>query len=174
MAKKRFTSEHQRFVVQGLACFLAPSEIRDGLKERWGIEASLSRIVYYDPTAAGTRLSQALRDLYDETRKRFIEETTDLAISHRTFRLRQLQSMATKLEAKASETKNPQLAKDLMKTAAEMYEQAAKEMGNLYSNRRELTGRDGGPIETKDLGLNLEDLTEGELAALAVQLAQRD
>jgi len=34
---------------------------------------------------------------------------------------------------------------------ADMTERQAKEMGNVHSNRRELTGRAGGPIEYADM-----------------------
>ncbi|MQV45441.1 DUF2280 domain-containing protein, partial [Sinorhizobium medicae] len=65
------------------------------------------------------------------------------AISHRAVRLRGLQRMAKKAEIQG----NMELAASLMK-------QAAEEVGNAYTNRRELTGKDG-----KDLPVPVSPVT---------------
>ncbi|KIC21722.1 hypothetical protein, partial [Leisingera sp. ANG-Vp] len=59
---------------------------------------------------------------------------------NRAVRLRTLQRMAEKAETMG----NTVLAKGLL-------EQAAKEVGNAYTNRRELSGPKGGPMQVRTL-----------------------
>ena len=70
--------------------------------------------------------------LFEETRKTFLEDTATIAISHRAVRLRALQRMSEKAEMQGN-----------MVLAASLLEQAAKEVGDSFTNRRELTGKDG-------------------------------
>jgi hypothetical protein len=46
-----------------------------------------------------------------------------------------------------------------MVLASSLLEQAAKEMGGAFTNRRELTGKDGGAVEVKSLADFYADLT---------------
>ncbi len=52
------------------------------------------------------------------------------------------------------------------RTQLEVLEQAAKDAGGLYTNRRELTGKDGGPIQTQGVPADLTALTDAELDEL--------
>ena len=69
------------------------------------------------------------------TRHRFLEDAADIGISHRSVRLRTLQRVLEKAE----ERNNLPLAMTALK-------QAAEEMGGAYTNRRELTGKNGAPL----------------------------
>lgn len=133
MAKGKLTVEVQTFVVQSLACFDSPSVVVDAVRKEYGETITRQSIEGYDPTKkAGANLAAKWRALFEETRKTFLEDTASIGISHRAVRLRALQRMAEKAEGQG----NMVLAKDLLK-------QAAEEMGNAYTNRRELTGKDG-------------------------------
>ncbi|MNE85983.1 hypothetical protein D3C80_1830390 [compost metagenome] len=80
----------------------------------------------HDPTKyAGRGLAQRWADLFHECRKRFREETADIPIANRAFRLRALGRMAEKAES----MKN-------MALTAQLLEQAAKEVGDVYVNRQ--------------------------------------
>lgn len=81
--------------------------------------------------------------LFEETRKTFLEDTASIAISHRAVRLRALQRMADKAENQGTIV----LASSLLK-------QAAEEVSGGYTNRRELTGKDG-----KDLPVPVSPVT---------------
>ncbi len=133
MAGSKLNIEQQTYVVQAVACFDAPSVVVAAVKKDYGVVLTPQAVEAYDPTKkAGAKLAARWRALFDETRKAFLENTADIAISHRAVRLRALQRMA----AKAEDSKN-------MVLAAALLEQAAKEMGNAFTNRRELTGKDG-------------------------------
>ena len=119
----RLNDKHRALLVQALATFATPSEARDELKEIFGVEATLDQVVFYDPnTANGQRLAEKWKTMFDEARERFKRETENIAIANRAYRLRQLQRIV-------AHTKSPKLRMEAM-------EQAAKEVGDVYTNRR--------------------------------------
>ena len=134
MAKgSKFNDEVKTFIVQSLACFDTPAVVAEAVKKEFGETITRQTVECYDPNKrAGRALSAKWRLLFDETRKAFLDDTSKIGISHRSVRLRALDRMA----GRAEERGNMVLAKDLLK-------QAAEEMGNAFTNRRELTGKDG-------------------------------
>jgi len=133
MAKAKLTREQQTYVVQALACFDTPSVVVASVKRDFCVVLSPQLVETYDPTKkAGRNLALRWKALFEETRKIFLEDTASIAISHRAVRLRALQRMAEKAENSGN-----------MVLAANLLEQAAKEVGDSYTNRRELTGKDG-------------------------------
>ncbi|AHD00467.1 DUF2280 domain-containing protein [Leisingera methylohalidivorans] len=141
MANSKLTNEQKTYAVQALACFDSPSTVAKALKEDFGVQITPQAIECYDPNKrAGRDLAQKWRAIFEETRKAFLEDTSQIGISHRAVRLRTLQRMAEKAETMG----NMMLAKDLL-------EQAAKEVGNAYTNRRELAGPGGGPVQVRTL-----------------------
>ena len=64
---------HKIYIVQRLAAFDEPHEVARALRERFGVELSLSGIRHYDPTRfRGRRLARPWRDLFTATRKRIL------------------------------------------------------------------------------------------------------
>jgi hypothetical protein len=135
MARPGLPNEVRAFIVQSLACFDSLGTIREAVKKEFGHEVTPQAIEAYDPTKkAGRNLSPQWREMFETARKAFLADITPIAISHRAVRLRTLQRMA----AKAEEMRNLPLAASLL-------EQAAKEVGEAYTNRQkhEHTGKDG-------------------------------
>lgn len=135
----RLGKEHKRFIVERLACFDDPSEIVEAVHEEFdGLVVTRQQVWNYDPTrpANAERIAEDLRQIFEATRKRFLEETADIGIAHARYRLERLQGMFRKAER----MRNYGLA-------AQLLEQAAKEVGGSYTNRREVTGKDGGPVQ---------------------------
>lgn len=144
MAKAKLTHEQQTYAVQALACFDSPSVVAAALRKDYGVIITPQTIEGYDPTKkAGANLSVKWKALFEETRKTFLEDTASIAISHRAVRLRALQRMSEKAETQGN-----------MVLAANLLEQAAKEVGDSFTNRRELTGKDG-----KDLPVPVSPVT---------------
>ncbi|MBX4920983.1 DUF2280 domain-containing protein [Rhizobium bangladeshense] len=144
MAKAKLSREQQTYVVQALACFDSPTVVAAALRKEFSVTLTPQSIEAYDPTKkAGRNLSVRWKALFEETRKTFLEDTASIAISHRAVRLRALQRMADKAENQG----NMVLASSLLK-------QAAEEVGGSYTNRRELTGKDG-----KDLPVPVSPVT---------------
>jgi hypothetical protein len=118
--------EVKAFIVQALACFDSPSQVAQAVKEQYGVEVSRQLCERYDPTKySGRDLSHKWKTYFGECRARFREETSEISIANRAFRLRGLARMAEKAES----MKN-------MVLAAHLFEQAAKEVGDIYVNRR--------------------------------------
>ncbi|MGN8259503.1 DUF2280 domain-containing protein [Pseudomonas sp. SMSB3] len=119
-------SEVKAFIVQALACFDTPSQVVEAVKKEFGIELSRQTCEGHDPTKyAGRGLAQKWIDLFNDTRKRFREETAEIPIANRAFRLRGLGRMAEKAENMRN-----------LALTAQLYEQAAKECGDMYVNRK--------------------------------------
>ncbi len=119
-------SEVKAFIVQALACFDTPSQVVESVKKEFGIELSRQQCESHDPTKfAGRGLGAKWVELFNDTRKRFREETAEIPIANRAYRLRTLGRMAEKAE----NMKN-------MALTAQLLEQAAKEVGDVYVNRR--------------------------------------
>ncbi len=119
-------SEVKAFIVQALACFDTPSQVVEAVKKEFGIELSRQTCEGHDPTKyAGRGLAQKWVDLFNECRKRFREETADIPIANRAYRLRGLGRMAEKAETMRN-----------LALTAQLYEQAAKECGDMYVNRK--------------------------------------
>ncbi|CCE05783.1 conserved hypothetical protein [Bradyrhizobium sp. STM 3843] len=126
---------HKREIVQRLARFDTPTEVAKAFKTDYGLNLSLPRILFYDPTSkAGAALSEELKALFKETRQAFLKDLEAIPIANKAVRLRRLDRMA----ARAEESGN-------MVLAAELGELAAKEVGGAFTNKHqhELTGKDG-------------------------------
>lgn len=118
--------EVKQFVVQALACFDTPTQVSVSVKEEFGLDVPRQQIAAYDPYKyVGRSLSVKWKTLFDDTRKRFREEQAEIPIANRAFRLRALARMAQQAES----MKNIALA-------VQVIEQAAKEVGDMYVNRR--------------------------------------
>ncbi|MDU9394544.1 DUF2280 domain-containing protein [Pseudomonas sp. zfem002] len=120
------SNEVKAFIVQALACFDTPSQVAAAVREEFGLEVTRQKCEAHDPTKrAGRDLAKRWVTLFEDTRKRFREETADIPIANRAFRLRALGRMAEKAET----MKN-------MALSAQLLEQAAKECGDMYVNRK--------------------------------------
>jgi hypothetical protein len=135
-AMAKLTQEVQAFIVQQLACFLTPSEVAGAVSEEFGIEIGRQQAWKYTP-ANNPDLAPKWRAMFEATRAAFIAETAQIGIAHRSYRLRRLERYLHCAE----ETKRYGLAAQLLK-------QAAEESGGVLTNRRELTGANGGPLVT--------------------------
>lgn len=118
--------EVKRFIVQALACFDTPTQVVQAVKETFGLDVTRQQCELYDPTKyAGRDLGVKWRTVFEDTRKRFREDTADIPIANRAFRLRGLARMAEKAESMRN-----------LALTAQLYEQAAKECGDMYVNRK--------------------------------------
>ena len=120
------SSEVKAFIVQALACFDTPSQVAEAVKREFNIDVSRQQVESHDPTKRCSKtLAKRWVEMFHDARKRFREETVDIPIANRAYRLRALGRMAEKAE----NMKN-------MALTAQLLEQAAKEVGDVYVNRR--------------------------------------
>ena len=156
----RLTEQHKKYIVTRLACFAKPSEIVAALKEEMGVTASTQQVGFYDPTNVNgeKQLSRELKDLFQKTRAKFRASEGDIAISTRTWRLQVLQRLVEQ------NPKNTKLIRECL-------EQAAKEVGDAYTNRRDLTSG-GQPIKAVPIEAVLDALPGDIREAVRAELAQ--
>lgn len=119
-------SEVKAFIVQALACFDTPSQVAEAVKREFDVEVTRQQVESHDPTKRCSKtLAKRWVEMFHEARARFREETIDIPIANRAYRLRALGRMAEKAES----MKN-------MALTAQLLEQAAKEVGDVYVNRQ--------------------------------------
>lgn len=117
-------------IVTRLAMFDKPADIHRDLIER-GIDVSVQAVQAYNPGMnQGTRrLAQKWVELFHITREGWLKEIAAEPIAHRAYRLRRLGMIHDRA-----------LARGALTVAASMLEQAAKEVGNVYTNVAKVTG----------------------------------
>lgn len=119
-------NEVKAFIVQALACFDTPAQVAASVREEFGIEVTRQQCESHDPTKrSGKDLAKRWVTLFEDTRARFREETAEIPIANRAYRLRALGRMVEKVEG----MRNYGLALQIL-------EQAAKEVGDVYVNRQ--------------------------------------
>lgn len=120
-------------IIQALACFDSISTVSVMIKSDYGLTVSPQAIEAHDPTKrAGRKLAKKWRDLFEQTRDAFIDDTSAIPISHKATRLRSLNRMAELAERKGN-----------MAMVSKLLEQAAKEMGNAFTNKVDHQSTDG-------------------------------
>lgn len=121
------------FIVNSLAAFDTPKQVADAVKAEFDVVVSRQAVEAHDPNKrAGSKLAEKWRVMFADSRDKFINDATAIPIAHRSTRLRALHRMATKAEAASN-----------MALAAQLHKQAAEEMGDAYTNRRNVDVRSG-------------------------------
>ena len=128
--------EIKLFIVRSLAIFNTPTETAKAVNDEFQVKVTRQQCEKYDPTKrAGMDLSAELKTEFELTRKEFLDVPKNIPISNVAYRQARRQAL---LNANAG--KNPMLELAIL-------EQGAKEDGGAYTNRKELTGLNGAPIQ---------------------------
>ena len=125
------------FIVRSLAQFMEPSLVVEAVKENFKIDVSRQQVECYDPTkTAGADLSQELVDLFHEARKKYIDQPIyNIEGANDIVQLRVLSALFIK---KQNNTRD----------AIKLSDQIQKIVKGYYEKKFEITGKDGGPLET--------------------------
>ena len=116
------------FIVQGLATYMTPSEVAEAVKQEFSIEVNRQQVSCYDPNmAAGINLSQKWRDLFKQFREDFNAEIQAIPVANKAYRL----TVINKMVVESVKSKNRPLVASLL-------EQAAKEMGEVFTNKQKV------------------------------------
>lgn len=119
------TEDQKTFIVQSLARFMSPADVSRAMKEEYDLEVVIQQICKFDPTRPAYEAGEKWRPIFEATRKRFLEEVSDVPISQQAYRLQILQQNL----GQALKMKNLKLANETLK-------QAAEEMGGILTNER--------------------------------------
>ena len=115
---ERLTESTKRRIVEHLACYRSHAETAQLVNEEFEISLTPRHIRAYDPNTFQYAGSQRWIDYFGLVREKFALEIGSIAISHRAYRLNQLQE----LFYDAKDNGN-------LRQATKMLEQAAKEVG---------------------------------------------
>ncbi len=103
------------FIVQALACFDTPSQVVEAVQKEYGVVVTRQQVETHDPTkTSGKGLAKRWVTMFEDTRKRFREETADIPIANRAFRLRAMNRFVERAES----MKNIGLAMQILEQAA--------------------------------------------------------
>ena len=124
------------FIVRSLAQFNTPQETVVLVKEEFELDVSRQQCEAYDPTKrVGKDLSVDLKVEFEATRKDFLDAPQNIPIANLSVRLQRLENQYIK------HGKNRVAAQSLLK-------QAAEDIGGKYTNKQEITGKDGQSLQT--------------------------
>lgn len=127
----------KRFIVQSLACFDMPSQVAEAVNDEFGIKVSRQQVQRYDPTkTAGKDLAARHVEIFNATRKVFLEDVGKIPIASQSFRLRSLQRMHDYYISRKNYVQ-----------AQSVLEQAAKEVGGIYTNKIKVGGDADNPFK---------------------------
>ena len=121
------TTEQKTFIVRCFARFETVSEVCRSFKEKYTVELPRARACQYNVLSASFYGAAKWVDIFRAERTRFLANADDIGITNKTVRLQRLEALC----CIALERKN-------VKLAAELMEQAAKEMGEVFTNKREI------------------------------------
>lgn len=141
------------FIVQSLACRDTPQDVVESVKQEFDVVITRSQCQAYDPTKyQGRNLSPKFKELFEKTRKDFDAGLVNIPIANKFYRLRQYQKFLER-------TRN-------LKTGMNILKQAAQEIGGQFTNRQEITGKDGGPVETVQSAITKEEFLKARREVL--------
>lgn len=119
------SDEHKLEIVSLLACYRESQQIVDHFREEYEIELTLKQVGSYDPTRSYFEAGDKWRDIFDAKRAAYLQEVASVPIANQGFRL---QILNDELKRAIKDKKSP-LA---------ILEQAAKEVGGVLTNMRDV------------------------------------
>jgi hypothetical protein len=128
MAKRAdITEEVQTFIVVALACYKPPSEVVRLVQEEFKVKIERQNVRHYNPLQSPD-VAEKWKELFEKTRKAFIEQTSKIGAYHQSYRLAELQGLYERA-----------LAANNLPLAGNFLKQMAEECGGLYTNKRNIT-----------------------------------
>jgi hypothetical protein len=139
--RRKLTDAAKEFIVCQLAAYETQADVARKVKDLFGIEVTKQTVHAYDPTTSASEgMAEKWKILFRKARKQFLESVEDIPEANRAVRIRMLAEGARKAKDKGNHA-----------MMAQLLEQIAKETGEVFTNKRELTGKGGGPIQFADL-----------------------
>lgn len=134
------TEDVKVFIVQRLAMFGTPTQVADAVKEEFDLEVSRQQVNVYRAGRAGQQPAEKWVELFKATRAEFLKRVSDQPAANKAVRVTRLERLALRAEEVAENAlkANPPklaLAGDYMDRAAAIYEQIAKEVGRVFTNK---------------------------------------
>lgn len=123
--------EIKLFIVRSLAQFNTPTETAQAVHQEYGVQITKQNCEKYDPTKrSGQTLCAELKKEFEITRQDFLDKPQNIPVANLTYRLQRMQRVID------GAGKNNVLILSTL-------EQAAKDVGGVFTNRKEITGKNG-------------------------------
>ena len=163
--REELTFIQKCFIVQQLAQFSTPVQPARAFKEEIGFEIARNRVAYFDPIKkTGAALAGDLKVLFNETRKAFLADIDNIPIANKAVQLRALDRALALAEDRGQ-----------IPMVIALVEAAAKIAGTITNkHQHEVTGKDGGAIETADAARERIMARLNEIAARTAVFARLD
>lgn len=139
------------FIVRAFARFSSPAEVVVMIREDFGIETSVQQVRTYNPDHPRFEAGEKWRPIFEAVRKAYLEDVSSIPIASQAFRLNALQ----KNYDRAMKHCNLILANAIL-------EQAAKEVGGVLTNARN--------VSVQQAGGGFRDLTSEERRRTAAEM----
>ena len=131
--------EVKLFIVRSLAVFNTPTETAELVNQEYGIKVTKQQCEKYDPTnRAGENLSEVLRVVFVFFLGMFLGKPESIPIANLAVRMQRYENLFQKY------SKNRVAATSILR-------QAAEDMGGKYTNKQEITGAGGGPLQSENV-----------------------
>ncbi|HHW53388.1 MAG TPA: DUF2280 domain-containing protein [Acinetobacter towneri] len=132
--------KHKLFIVRSLAQWNTPTETVELVQQEFGITITRQQCEAYDPTKrTGQNLSKVLAEEFRKTRELFRKNVDEMPLANISVRLRHYENLLNNPQNK----RNPMLQLTILK-------QVAEDVGGKYTNKQEITGAGGGPIQNEN------------------------
>ncbi|MFY7835776.1 MAG: DUF2280 domain-containing protein [Novosphingobium sp.] len=154
----KLTEAQKEEIVVLFATFKRPADVVVHMREEWGIEVSRYQVRSYDPSNPRYEAEDKWRDLFTARRQRYLEEVASVPIANQGFRMNLLNEMALRAFHKGE-----------IALAAQVLEQAAKEMGRVLTNKSELRISDNRKPTVRDMTPEDRKLALAELIRQAME-----
>jgi hypothetical protein len=118
------TDEVKEFIVKRLACYDTPSEVIEAVNVNFSVTVSRQQVHRYDPNCSDPP-AQRWKDLHAQTRQAWLRKVAEIGVAQKAVRLAMIDRMARNC-----------MANNRIDRALDCLEQAAKECGGMYENRR--------------------------------------
>lgn len=130
---RRLGEPVKRRIVEHLACYRSHGEIVELIAEEFNIVLPPRHVRAYDPTSFQFAGRHEWMEYHSTVRRRFEEHVGEVAIAQRAYRLRSLQHAHDKVHKEVMGA-DPHDLVDLSKELRGILEQAAKEVGGVFTN----------------------------------------
>ncbi|KXF92462.1 hypothetical protein AU082_17740 [Yersinia pestis] len=126
------------FIIQALACFDTLSMVAEAVQKEFGIKVTHQQVESHDPTkVSGKGLAKKWVELFTITRERFQTEIASIPIANKAYRYGLWIAWPPLLKNKKN-----------FGMTAQLMEQAAKEVGDAYTNRQKVEHSGGVAISS--------------------------
>jgi hypothetical protein len=119
--------DQKREIVEALACFSTPAQIIAYFQSEYGLILEHVQVGRYDPTRPYYAAGDKWREIFEARRKGYLEDVAAVPVASQAYRLNLLQEG---IDA-AKKARNWPLV-------AQLAEQAAKEVGGVLTNQRDV------------------------------------